>query len=148
MRTLVLIGFLSGFYLSFYGGQKVGLSLLLQQAHADVPDVNHELERLRGFAEQEKEDREFNQERLLGVSEAKKNRQDWEKKQAASLPGYKLWKANEGHTPGENSPEYREDLKARTLSHQESAEDRLKYAAQELKFRQELARKRPLKECQ
>lgn len=122
--------------------------MLSLQARADVPDANRELERLRGFADHEKENREFNQERLSGTAEIKKQQQVRESQQAGLVREYKIWKATEGHTAGEDSPEYREDMKERAREHQESDEARQNYSAREKKFHNEIEQKRPFKECQ
>lgn len=122
--------------------------MLSSAVMADVPDVNHELERLKGFAEHQKENQEFNQERLSGLADLKKSKKDSDQDQEKAIREYKVWKAHDGRTADENSPEYREDLKAKIEERRESITDRENYAKQEEKFRQELDRKRPIRECQ
>lgn len=140
VRTPVVPGIFAGLIL-------FGVSLFNSPASADVADVNWELNRQQGFNEYEKQNTEFNKERLSGLAEAKKDREDWEKKNSGAIGQYKLWKEHEGRTPDENSPEYREDLKERTEDHLQHEKDRERYAQFESRNHQELLKVHPLKEC-
>jgi hypothetical protein len=138
MRTTVLLPLFAALLL---------MSDTLTVARAEVPDLNHELERLQGFPEHQKEKREFETERLSGLKDFKQLQKTEESGQAAAIQEYKVWKATKGKTPDENSPEYREDQSEKKQDNRAWEEDRRRYSQRREEFRREIQRKRPLPEC-
>jgi hypothetical protein len=136
MRTLVFLG-------SFL----FGLFLMTSHASADVYDANWELQRQLGFNEHEKQDAQFEQARQSGADDMKKSRAEWEKKRLDSIHDYKVWKQNQGKTPDENSPEYREDQQERQAARWAREKDREFYQQRDQRYHQELEKIHPLKEC-
>ena len=88
-------------------------SFILISLHAPARDVNskEDLERLRGFGSQLRQQRDYEKERLSDVEDVHKQRQAWERRKLEELEAYKREHAKLKARLGEASAEYREDLK-------------------------------------
>ena len=83
----------------------------LQVRAQDFSPVFTEEQRLMGFAEHNRTNRDSDQLRSLGTGEVKKDRLQWEEQLKKSVNEYKEWKQRQAQSLDEKSPEYKAEKK-------------------------------------
>ncbi len=112
--------------------KQTGLFLLivLSLNSARSAETVSELERLRGFAQHNQGNQEFDRKRLQDVDEIKKKRQQWEETLQQAVSEHKAAKQKQAQALTETSPEYQNDLAEKRKKDSELEQARIEYIKQ------------------
>jgi len=105
------------------------LSTTLSAQKASAQEFSEE-ERLKGFAQHNQRNQEFDRIRLSGANEIKKKREAWQEHISKSVEEYKASKQKQAKTVDESSPEYKVDFEQKKKVDQAYEETRKQYIKQ------------------
>lgn len=112
----------------------LALIFVIQPSFA-APEFSEE-QRLQGFAEHQRKNTKFSEERERFAEEVAKKRQQWEDEIEKSVDDYKAWKARQAKRVDENSPEYEQDRQMKRNVEQQLEDFRVDYVQRrDLKLR-------------